>query len=42
MKMLMGLFSSDYGLMSVGVIVFMLLMTAFFLRRFVHKMNTNE
>jgi hypothetical protein len=42
MKMLIDLFSTDYGLMSLGVIVFMLLMAAFFLRMFVHKMNHNE
>ena len=42
MKMLIDLFSTDYGLMSLGVIVFMLLMAAFFLRMFVHKMNYNE
>ncbi|WP_366139988.1 DUF3149 domain-containing protein, partial [uncultured Limnohabitans sp.] len=29
MKMLIDLFSTDYGLMSLGVIVFMLLMAAF-------------
>ncbi|MBP8150393.1 MAG: DUF3149 domain-containing protein [Limnohabitans sp.] len=42
MKMLIDLFSTDYGLMSLAVIVFMLLMAAFFLRMFVHKMNHNE
>ena len=42
MKMLTDLFSTDYGLISVGVIKFMLLMAAFFLRMFVHKMNANE
>jgi Protein of unknown function (DUF3149) len=42
MKMLIDLFSTDYGLMSVGVIAFMLLMAVFFLRMFVHKMNANE
>jgi hypothetical protein len=37
--MLIDLFSTDYGLMSLGVIVLMLLMGAFFLRMFLHKMN---
>ena len=39
MKMLIDLFSTDYGLMSLGVIVFMLLMAAFFLRLFLNKMK---
>jgi hypothetical protein len=42
MKLLIDLFSTDYGLMSLAVIVFMLLMGAFFLRMFFHKMNHNE
>jgi hypothetical protein len=42
MKMLIDLFSTDYGLMSLAVIVFMLLMGAFLLRMFLHKMNHNE
>lgn len=42
MKILTDLMSTDYGLMSLGVMVFMLLMAAFFLRMFVHKMNANE
>ena len=42
MKMLIDLFSTDYGLMSLAVIVIMLLMAAFFLRMFLHKMNNNE
>lgn len=42
MKMLIDLFSTDYGLMSVGVMAFMLLMAAFFLRMFLHKMNAHE
>ena len=41
MKMLIDLFSTDYGLMSLGVIVFMLLMAAFFLRLFLNKMNSS-
>ncbi|PUE55860.1 hypothetical protein B9Z37_01235 [Limnohabitans parvus II-B4] len=39
---MIDLFSTDYGLMSLAVIVFMLLMAAFFLRMFIHKMNANE
>jgi hypothetical protein len=42
MKMLIDLFSTDYGLMSLAVIVFTLLMGAFLLRMFLHKMNHNE
>jgi hypothetical protein len=42
MKMLIDLFSTDYGLMSLAVIVFTLLMGAFLLRMFIHKMNHNE
>jgi hypothetical protein len=42
MKMLIDLFSTDYGLMSLAVIVSTLLMAAFFLRMFLHKMNNNE
>ena len=41
-KLLIDLFSTDYGLMSLAVIVVMLLMGAFFLRMFLHKMNHNE
>lgn len=33
------LFSTDYGLMSLGVIVFTLLMACFFLRLFLGKMK---
>lgn len=42
--MLIDLFSTDYGLMSLAVVVVvvMLLMGAFFLRMFLHKMNHNE
>ena len=42
MKMLIDLFSTDYGLMSLAVIVFMLLMGDFLLRMLMHKMNHNE
>jgi len=41
-KLLIDLFSTDYGLMSLAVIVVMLLMGAFFLRMFLHKMYHNE
>lgn len=39
MKLLSDLFSTDYGLMSITGIVFMLGMAAFFLRMFLTKMN---
>jgi heme/copper-type cytochrome/quinol oxidase subunit 2 len=42
MKMLIDLFSTDYGLMSLAVILIVLLMAAFFVRLFVRKMNNNE
>ncbi len=42
MKMLIDLFSTDYGLMSLAVILFVLLMGAFFVRMFVQKMNKHE
>ncbi len=42
MKLLIDLFSTDYGLMSLAVIVVTLLMGAFFLRMFLYKMNHNE
>jgi hypothetical protein len=41
-KLLIDLFSTDYGLMSLAVIVVTLLMGAFFLRMFLYKMNHNE
>jgi hypothetical protein len=40
--MLIDLFTTDYGLMSLAVIVLMLMMGAFLLRMFLHKMNNNE
>lgn len=40
MKAMMDLFSTDYGLMSLGVIVFTVLMGLFFLRMFISKINT--
>ena len=39
MKLLNDLFSTDYGLMSIIGIVFMLCMVAFFVRMFVTKMK---
>ena len=39
MKLLSDLFSTDYGLMSIIGIGFMLCMAAFFLRMFLVKMN---
>lgn len=39
MKLMIDLFSTDYGLMSLGVIVFILVMAAFFLRLFLGKMK---
>ncbi|WP_396434576.1 DUF3149 domain-containing protein [Limnohabitans sp.] len=42
MKLLTDLFSTDYGLMSLTVIVITLLMGVFILRMFVRKMNNNE
>jgi uncharacterized membrane-anchored protein len=42
MKMLMDLFSTDYGLMSVAVIAFMLGMAVWFRRFFIRKMREDE
>jgi hypothetical protein len=42
MKLSTDLFSTDYGLMSLAVILFVLLMAAFFVRMFVRKMNNKE
>ncbi len=39
MKLLTDLFSTDYGLMSISGIVFMLGMGVFFIRYFNRKMN---
>ena len=39
MKALQDLFSTDYGLMSLAVIAFMLGMCVFFVRFFIRKMN---
>jgi hypothetical protein len=42
MKLLTDLFSTDYGLMSLAVIVITLLMGVYIVRMFVSKMNNNE
>lgn len=42
MKLLTDLFSTDYGLMSISGIIFMLLMGVFFVRFFTRKMNESE
>ncbi len=39
MKLLTDLFSTDYGLMSISGIIFMLGMGVFFIRFFTRKMN---
>jgi heme/copper-type cytochrome/quinol oxidase subunit 2 len=39
MKALIDLFSTDYGLMSVGVILFVIIMAIYFLRLFMNKIN---
>ena len=39
MKAVIDLFSTDYGLMSVGVIVFVLAMAVYFLRVFMGLMD---
>ena len=41
MKLLTDLFSTDYGLMSITGIAFMIGMGVFFLRLFTSKMNEN-
>lgn len=42
MKALVDLFSTDYGLMSIASIAFMLGMGVFFLRLFTNKMNVSD
>ncbi|WP_185970079.1 DUF3149 domain-containing protein [Tepidimonas alkaliphilus] len=42
MKAIIDLFSTDYGLMSLGVIAFMLGMGAFFIRLFTQKVNATS
>ena len=39
MKLIVDLFSTDYGLMSLGVIVFVIGMGVFFVRLFTKKMD---
>lgn len=39
MKLMIDLFSTDYGLMSLAVIVLILVMAAFFTRLFMGKMK---
>jgi len=39
MKLFQDLFSTDYGLLSLGVIVFILVMAVWFIYFFVRKMN---
>ena len=42
MKALQDLFSTDYGIMSLGVIVFVLVMAVYFYWFFTSKMNEPE
>jgi hypothetical protein len=42
MKLLNDLFSTDYGLMSISGIIFMLGMGVFFVRFFIRKMNEDS
>ncbi|MFM2112628.1 MAG: hypothetical protein RLZZ271_1288 [Pseudomonadota bacterium] len=42
MKLLKDLFSTDYGLMSAGVIAFTLLMGGYFARLFKRKMEESD
>lgn len=42
MKALIDLFSTDYGLFSVAVIVFMLVMMWYLFSMFIRKMNEGE
>ncbi len=42
MKAMMDLFSTDYGLFSLGVIVFMLGMAVWFYRFFARKMDESQ
>lgn len=42
MKALVDFFSTDYGLLSAGVILFMLGMAAFFVRYFIGHMHADE
>lgn len=42
MKAIVDLFSTDYGLMSLGVIVFVVVMGVWFYRFFARKMDESE
>lgn len=42
MKAIVDLFSTDYGLMSIGVILFVIFMSVWFSRFFKRKMNESE
>ncbi len=42
MKALIDLFSTDYGLMSVGVIAFVIVMAVYFLRVFMGSMDQTD
>lgn len=42
MKLLIDLFSTDYGLLSLAVIAFMLVMGAYFTRYFIKHMQENS
>ncbi len=41
MKLLLDLFSTDYGLLSLGVIALVILMGAYFTRYFMRHMEDN-
>jgi len=42
MKAIVDLFSTDYGLMSLGVIVFIIVMAGWYWRFFNRKMNESQ
>lgn len=42
MKALVDLFSTDYGLLSIGVIAFMLCMAVWFYRFFMRKIDESQ
>ncbi len=42
MKMLIDLFSTDYGLMSLAVIVIILIMAVYFVRMFMGLMDESQ
>lgn len=41
MKLLLDLFSTDYGLLSLGVIALVIVMAAYFARYFIKHMEDN-